>query len=513
MIGKIINNYEIKSLLGEGGMGAVYLARHPIIDRSVAIKVLKRELTEDRTLVGRFINEAKAAASIHHPNIIEVLDVGMLPDGVPYMMMELLSGESLGQRLHRKGRLSVSEALDVVGQAGSALVAAHACGIVHRDLKPENLFMASDPTRPGRERVKVLDFGIAKLRRELSGAAVRTGTGSLMGTPPYMSPEQCRGHADQIDQRTDVYAMGIILYEMLCGRPPFMSAGFGELMMMHMTEAPRPPRQLVPEIPKEIETVILHALAKTREARLPDMGALLMVLGVGQLLDTKPGLAQRGGESWNNPALSAPTTGMPVVGATVVLPPISDRSESALPFGSRRQGSTTFSTTTGQHDAVRDESENGSRAFPLKIVIGAAALVVGTVLALTFAGSRKPPTTATADPGATVVPARALEPSRPAVPIAPPPREDPVVTPAAAVEPKKPSAPAAEPAEKRSAFRRHGSRRSKDDPSAVAAPVISSSPPVSTSPAVPIHVPPPIVPVAPKPPEAAKPAPHKALLF
>jgi serine/threonine protein kinase len=149
VIGSTVNNYQVKSLLGEGGMGSVYLAQHPILDRRVAIKVLRRELAEDTGLVTRFINEARAASAIRHPNIIEVFDVGTLPDGLPYLMMELLEGETLAHRLLRRGRLTVVEAVEVALQAASALAAAHDKGIVHRDLKPENLFLVPDPAASG----------------------------------------------------------------------------------------------------------------------------------------------------------------------------------------------------------------------------------------------------------------------------------------------------------------------------------------------------------------------------
>jgi serine/threonine protein kinase len=282
MIGRKINNYEITALLGEGGMGSVYVAEHPVLGRRVAIKVLKREFTEDKTLVARFMNEARAATAIRQPNIIEILDVGTLPDGIPYLMMELLEGETLAGRLFRDKRLSVEEAVAVASQAATALGAAHAKGIVHRDLKPDNLFLVPDANAAGGHRVVVLDFGIAKLRGELSSGSVKTHTGSVMGTPPYMSPEQCRGLTDDIDHRTDIYALGIILHEMLSGAPPFVSAGFGDLIIKHITEPPTPLRRLDARIPGHLEAAVLRALEKPREARFGSMadlrGALLGTL-------------------------------------------------------------------------------------------------------------------------------------------------------------------------------------------------------------------------------------------
>jgi len=278
IIGQRINNYEVHHLIGEGGMGAVYIAQHVVIGRKAAIKVLRREFSEDQGLVARFMNEARAAAAIGHPNIVDVVDVGALPDGTPYMMMEYLVGEDLSKRLARVGRLSLEQALPIAFQAGSAIAAAHEKGIVHRDLKPENLFLVPDPTAPGRERVKVLDFGIAKLRGDFSGGSVKTKTGSLLGTPQYMSPEQCRGIPDGIDHRSDIYSFGIILYEMLCGSPPFVSEGLGDILLMHLTQLPDPPSARNPEIPEWLEKLLLCALEKDSANRFSSMDEMLAAL-------------------------------------------------------------------------------------------------------------------------------------------------------------------------------------------------------------------------------------------
>src|SRR6185295_10181512 len=242
MIGQSFGNYRAVSLLGEGGMGVVYLAEHPEIGRKVAVKVLHRDYARDESLLGRFLNEARAANAIRHPNIIEILDSGVLGDGTPFLVMELLEGQSLGGRLRSTGALAISTALDFAYQTASALGAAHKKGIVHRDLKPDNLYLVADPNDPERERIKVLDFGIAKLQQGASGAdSVKTRTGTLMGTPIYMSPEQCRG-TKAVDHRSDMYSLGVIVYEMLVGHPPFVSEGFGELVNMHLNVQPTPAR-------------------------------------------------------------------------------------------------------------------------------------------------------------------------------------------------------------------------------------------------------------------------------
>jgi tRNA A-37 threonylcarbamoyl transferase component Bud32 len=271
VLGERVNNFEIVRLLGEGGMGAVYEAEHLLIRRRVAIKVLKAELVVDGELVQRFFNEARATSAIRHPNIVEVVDVGRLVGGVPYLIMELLEGESLAQRLDRLTRLELSDALDFVDQAASALEAAHRAGIVHRDLKPENLFLVPDQRFAQRELVKVLDFGIAKLCGDMAATPVRTMAGAVFGTPPYMSPEQCRGRPSELDQRTDIYALGIILYEALCGRPPFEAESLGELMLMHMNAEPEPPSRLRAEVSPPLEAALLRALAKKRDQRYASM--------------------------------------------------------------------------------------------------------------------------------------------------------------------------------------------------------------------------------------------------
>ena len=192
MIGHWFGNYRALSVLGEGGMGAVYLAEHPGIGRRVAIKVLHKKLIHDSQHVRRFVNEARAANAIRHPNIVEILDSGTTEAGIPYLVMELLEGESLCDRLSRKP-LELGQALEIARQTASALHAAHGQGIVHRDLKPANLFLVPDSRVEGRERVKVLDFGIAKLQTGRPADQVKTQTGMMLGTPAYMSPEQCLG--------------------------------------------------------------------------------------------------------------------------------------------------------------------------------------------------------------------------------------------------------------------------------------------------------------------------------
>jgi eukaryotic-like serine/threonine-protein kinase len=282
VIGQWFGNYRALSLLGEGGMGAVYLAEHPSIGRRVAIKVLRKELIRDTQHLGRFVNEARAANAIRHPNIVEILDSGTTPEATPYLVMELLEGEALSARLARE-RLPLGQTLEIARQTASALHAAHRQGIVHRDLKPDNLFLAvdtreaRDQREPARERVKVLDFGIAKLQTTQPGDQVKTQTGIMMGTPAYMSPEQCLG-TRHVGPRSDIYSLGVILYEMVCGAPPFWSEAWGALVNMHINEAPVPPGARVPGLPAAVEAIILRALAKNPDERWDTMAQLEQAL-------------------------------------------------------------------------------------------------------------------------------------------------------------------------------------------------------------------------------------------
>jgi tRNA A-37 threonylcarbamoyl transferase component Bud32 len=279
-------------------MGTVYLAEHTFMGWRAAVKVLRRSLADDKVLVKRFINEAHAVKAVRHPNIIDIIDVGVLSDGLPYLLMELLEGDSLAARLHRSGRLALEDALEIARQTAAALGAAHDKGIVHRDLKPDNLFLVRDPEHPAREKVKVLDFGIAKLRGGAPhGSSANTRSGVLLGTPAYMSPEQCRGIGDEVDHRTDIYALSIILHQMLVGKAPFASAGTGDVLIMHVSAPPPPVRTENPSVPQAIEDAILRGLAKRREQRFQTMAELTAALGgwVGRAACSHPSHRRAGG--------------------------------------------------------------------------------------------------------------------------------------------------------------------------------------------------------------------------
>jgi len=280
--GETVGSYKILGKISEGGMGVVYRAEHALIGKSAAVKLLHPELSANQDIVNRFFNEAKAATAIRHPGIVEVFDFGYMANGMAFIVMEFLDGEPLSKRLATRGRLEEREALSLIRGTASALAAAHAKGIIHRDLKPDNIFLVPDPDMAGGERPKLLDFGIAKLTDAAKGglSSSKTSTGAVMGTPTYMSPEQCRG-AGEIDHRSDLYALGCILYEMVCGKPPFVAEGIGEIIGFHLFMAPNPPSQIVPGISANTEALILNLLAKKPEDRIQSAIELARLLGHG----------------------------------------------------------------------------------------------------------------------------------------------------------------------------------------------------------------------------------------
>jgi serine/threonine-protein kinase len=255
--------YQVVKRLGHGGMGAVYLGHHLVLDRHVAIKFLHKDLVQDEDTVRRFYREARAAAAIRHPSIIEVMDVGTSPEGEPFLVMEYLEGESLGAMLARTGIIDISLAAEILDPAMDALAAAHDRGIVHRDLKPDNIFLVD----LGRQStgVKLIDFGISKFTRSEDKTNL-TKVGTVLGTPAYMSPEQIRG-SKEVDQRTDIYALGVILYEMLTRKLPFAGDNYMQVMDRVLTEEALPPSAMSTRVKPEIDAVVMRALAKHPEER------------------------------------------------------------------------------------------------------------------------------------------------------------------------------------------------------------------------------------------------------
>jgi serine/threonine protein kinase len=271
-IGHTIGNYKITAKLGEGGMGVVYLAEHPVIGKKVAMKAIHPELSKNSDVVSRFVTEAKAVNQIGHEHIVDIADFGNTAEGEFYFVMEYLQGESLSDRLRRETRIDVDAAMSVSAQIADALNASHEQGIIHRDLKPENIFLCNN-RGPGRDFVKVLDFGLAKLTLTDQKVSHKTRTGSVMGTPYYMSPEQCEGKIE-IDHRADIYSLGVLMFEMLTGKVPFGGDGYGEIIVKHVTMPPPSVRSVVPELPEFLDLILYRALAKDRDQRFQTMADL-----------------------------------------------------------------------------------------------------------------------------------------------------------------------------------------------------------------------------------------------
>ena len=265
MIGERVGPYTLERKIGDGGMGVVYAASQDACIRQVAIKILLADLSRDQGLVQRFFKEVRATTAIDHPSIVQVHGADYAANGAAYIVMELLDGEALSARLQRLTHLSVAVALTLARQIATALRAAHEAGIIHRDLKPDNVFVVADPEAPAGERIKLLDFGIAKLAHDIAGLG-RTLAGTVIGSPQYMSPEQCED-AGSVDERSDLYSLGCILFEMLSGRAPFLSDKPLRLISMHLQTPPPALSALVPGIPTEVEALVMQLLAKSPAER------------------------------------------------------------------------------------------------------------------------------------------------------------------------------------------------------------------------------------------------------
>jgi len=309
LIGEVLGSYRVTHELGSGGMGVVYAAEHIVLGSRAAVKMLLPRHSRDEELVRRFFNEARAATLIKHPGIVAVFDYGHHASGSAYLVMELLEGETLAGRRDRLGRLPERQVLALMRQVAGALAAAHDAGIIHRDLKPHNLFVVRDPDMPTGERMKVLDFGIAKLAGPATSSdCEKTHEGSLLGTPKYMAPEQCRG-AGRVDARADIYSFGCILFELACGTPPFDGEASGDLIAKQIYELPPRPSSKLAAIDRGFEALILRCLQKDPNARPASM------VEVARVIDelVRPASEAAAAE----PAPPAPRTGAPPPGGTM----------------------------------------------------------------------------------------------------------------------------------------------------------------------------------------------------
>lgn len=262
LTGLKIGEYELRQRIGVGGMGLVYEGIQPLIGKRVAVKVLRPELAAAEEQVARLLAEARAVNAIRHRGIVDIFGFGQVPDGRQYIIMEYLEGVALDAYLAEKGRLPVSEVLDILDEVLSALGAAHGAGVVHRDLKPSNIFLVKQPD--GSRYVKLLDFGLAKMGLP-TGRTAQTRTDMVVGTPEYMAPEQARGQP--VGPMTDLYALGVVAFEMITGRLPFVGTSPVDLLMKHVDARPPRPSEFLPGVPAALDAFILQMLTKDPEAR------------------------------------------------------------------------------------------------------------------------------------------------------------------------------------------------------------------------------------------------------
>jgi serine/threonine-protein kinase len=454
VVGETIGSYRILKQLGSGAMGEVYLAEHRHLKRQAALKLLARELVDRPDLLERFFLEARATSAIAHPGIVQIFDCEVDATGRPYIVMELLTGETLAALLARQGALPPLRVARLARSLADALDAAHAKGIVHRDLKPENMFVMVEPS----DAIKLVDFGIAKLAGDLqAGQMHKTRSGAVMGTPLYMSPEQCRDSAG-IDFRTDLYSFGCVVHEMLTGRPPFVRDNFGDLMVAHLTEPPPDARTINPAVPAPLAELTRDLLNKDPAQRPPSMRAVSeRLMTYVSRMTTVPGSG--GAQPMAPTALPAAVTGS-------APPPVVK---------------TTFGASASQiPDPEPDEAEArpARRGAPVAIAVGVLA-IAGVAAAVLL---RRAPATAEV----------AVAPSKPAAAAIAAP-EPPPVAPA--------PAPAPEPAE-------HTTGK-KETPSAATAKKHRGGAAPATVPAAPAAITPPR-PTEPAAPAPAEPAPAHA---
>ena len=439
--GEIVGGkYSVERLIGEGGMGVVVAARHLRLGQRVAIKFLSEEVAGDAVVVGRFVHEARAVAPLRSEHVVRVHDVSSQNVAAPYMVMEYLEGHDLAQLVDKEGPLAIADAVDYLLEACEGVAEAHAAGIVHRDLKPSNLFLARSPD--GSAVVKVLDFGISKAMNQ-PGRPAFTTTTDLIGTPAYMSPEQLRSSRD-IDARTDVWALGLILYELLTGRAAFEADTMPQLCSKILAEEPPSPAEHRPDLPPELVDVILKCVRKSTAERFADCGALasaLVPFGGGAAAASAAKVLR---------VLSASRR------SSTEPPPLEEESDANVVDLVGGRAPTVASWGTG---AVR---ANATRRRGLTIaVVGALLGVAGGVAAVVVArGTREESTPASRSPSpstpvaASSTPepsAMALAPPSPSAPPAPPPsasasaqKKYPLRPAPASVSPK-PAGPAVDP--------------------------------------------------------------------
>lgn len=407
MVGMTLDGrYRLENLIGVGGMGDVYRATHIHIDSVFAVKLLKPEFVADQTAIKRFRLEAKAAGRIQHPNAVRVTDFGVTPENIVYLVMELVEGESLRKLIRNEKRMDVLRSINIVRQICGAVEAAHRSGVIHRDLKPDNIIVVNHQNT---ERVKVLDFGIAKLR-EAKTDTFLTQAGTIIGTPQYMSPEQCQGK--QLDPRSDIYSIGILLYEMLSGSVPFEGESTLQVVYNQLHQIPRSITDLSPEVPEPLAKVIMRALEKEPEQRQSSAIQLSEELKQAVKMESEESMLSMA-EPYLVPPLkpfsgASPSKEIPVedqggVSAsfgreaqapsergTMPLPrPFDDTGETTLIRGQK------FPTAENKVEKQTGTNESATVGSRIPLMIGAAIVVVALLAAIIYFGRKEKPTVAT----------------------------------------------------------------------------------------------------------------------
>jgi serine/threonine protein kinase len=274
----IEGRYRLEQLIGQGGMGLVYLATHTQLNKKVALKIMLPQFIEFKEQITRFLNEAVGIANIHHRNIVDIIDAGLIDKTIPFFVMEFLRGETLKDRMRRKEKMKPPEIGRIMAQTLMGLSALHSRKIIHRDTKPSNIFISTE--EDGTEVVKILDFGVSKFHfQEVEQIAELTTTGTILGTPTYMSPEQARGRKGEVDHRTDIYSCGVVLYRSLTGLNPFQGDAYSEVILNILQAEVPPPSFLAPELSPAIDEVVLKAMARDKERRFQDCQSFIDAMG------------------------------------------------------------------------------------------------------------------------------------------------------------------------------------------------------------------------------------------
>jgi len=415
----IADKYRVERVIAEGGMGAVIAARHADLGELRAIKIVLSAACRDRRVVKRFMQEARATVRLKSEHAVQIHDVGSLPSGEPYMVMEYLEGEDLARVLKNGGPLPVAQAADFVLQALEAVAEAHVAGIVHRDLKPANLFLTE--SADGLPSVKVLDFGISKLTGTLAVTADFEVTTSevFLGSPHYMPPEQMR-KAHSIDERADIWAVGVVLYRLLTGKLPFSGRAVADICAEVINGSPRPPTELRRDIPAGLEAVILRCLEKDREQRYPnvaDLATALVPFGtegsaqsaerIGRMMSVVP--SDAAGQQAIEPVATAP------------LGPLATEPSPAEAPAGPSEGSVGTVSAWGQPGPATPKPKRALRLTMLAAVLGLGAIALVGVAAVVWRASKPPePASASSPPvAASTDEASAAEPEPTATPAEP----------------------------------------------------------------------------------------------